>query len=116
MFSVPIISMSMRDTWNSLQITWSDRCLLFIDDMNKLTAFSQTFDGGYKPFNRSGISTSSSPFLKASYETTGAFLSDATLDGDYDDLTTPSSRIVIGRPNLSGTGSFDIVQPVLEQS
>ncbi|KAH8118620.1 beta and beta-prime subunits of DNA dependent RNA-polymerase [Phellopilus nigrolimitatus] len=75
----------------------------------ELIADYMTFDGGYKPFNRKGISTNSSPLLKASYETTAAFLSDATLHGDYDDLTTPSGNIVLGRPSLSGTGVFDIV-------
>jgi DNA-directed RNA polymerase I subunit RPA1 len=75
-------------------------------------AGSQTFDGGYKPFNRQGIAANSSPLLKASYEMTGAFLADATLYGDYDDLTTPSGNIVLGRPSLSGTGVFDVVMPV----
>lgn len=72
----------------------------------------QTFDGGYKPFNRKGISTNPSPLLKASYETTAAFLSDATLYGDYDDLSSPSSNIVLGRPSVTGTGVFDVVLPV----
>ncbi|KAK7470427.1 hypothetical protein VKT23_001853 [Stygiomarasmius scandens] len=77
----------------------------------ELIADYMTFDGGYKPFNRKGISTNPSPLLKASYETTAAFLSDATLHGDYDDLTTPSGNIVLGRPNQTGTGVFDIVMP-----
>lgn len=74
--------------------------------------YLQTFDGGYKAFNRQGISTSSSALLKASYETTGVFISDAALYGDVDDLKTPSSNIVLGQPNLSGTGIFDVVIPV----
>ena len=74
-----------------------------------MTDDAQTFDGGYKPFNRKGISTSPSPLLKASYETTAAFLSDATLFGDFDDLRTPSGCIVLGRPNRTGTGAFDVV-------
>lgn len=72
----------------------------------------QTFDGGYKPFNRMGLSSNPSPLLKASYETTAAFLSDATLYGDFDDLTTPSGNVVLGRPNLTGTGVFDVIMPV----
>ncbi|EJD01575.1 beta and beta-prime subunits of DNA dependent RNA-polymerase [Fomitiporia mediterranea MF3/22] len=75
----------------------------------ELIADYMTFDGGYKPFNRKGISTNPSPLLKASYETTAAFISDATLHGDFDDLRTPSGNIVLGRPSLSGTGVFDIV-------
>jgi len=73
---------------------------------------SQTFDGGFKPFNRQGIATHSSPLLKASFEATAAVLSDATLYGDYDNLTTPSGNIVIGRPAMTGTGTFDIVLPL----
>lgn len=76
----------------------------------------QTFDGGYKPFNRKGLSTNPSPLLKASYETTAAFLSDATLHGDFDDLTTPSGNIVMGRLSRAGTGVFDIVMPVVPPS
>ncbi|KAI0775964.1 beta and beta-prime subunits of DNA dependent RNA-polymerase [Trametes elegans] len=78
----------------------------------ELIADYMTFDGGYKPFNRKGISTNPSPLLKASYETTAAFLSDATLHGDFDDLTTPSGNIVLGRLSRTGTGVFDIVMPV----
>ncbi|KAF9464350.1 hypothetical protein BDZ94DRAFT_1162001 [Collybia nuda] len=78
----------------------------------ELIADYMTFDGGYKPFNRKGISANPSPLLKASYETTAAFLSEATLLGDFDDLTTPSGNIVLGRPNLTGTGVFDVVMPV----
>ncbi|KAF8915824.1 hypothetical protein CPB85DRAFT_1559900 [Mucidula mucida] len=78
----------------------------------ELIADYMTFEGGYKPFNRKGISTNPSPLLKASYETTAAFLSDATLYGDFDDLSSPSGNIVLGRPNLTGTGVFDVVLPV----
>ncbi|KAG9317500.1 hypothetical protein JVU11DRAFT_1704 [Chiua virens] len=78
----------------------------------ELIADYMTFDGGYKPFNRKGLSANPSPLLKASYETTAAFLSDATLYGDFDDLSTPSGSIVMGRPNLTGTGVFDVVMPV----
>lgn len=86
--------------------------LLHSSERSTDSRFLQTFEGGYKPFNRKGISTSPSPLLKASYETTAAFLSDATLYGDFDDLTTPSGNIVLGRPNLTGTGVFDIIMPV----
>ncbi|KAH8830398.1 hypothetical protein DL96DRAFT_1495292 [Flagelloscypha sp. PMI_526] len=86
---------------------------LYNIDVNRrhleLIADYMTFDGGYKPFNRKGISTHSSPLLKASFETTAAFLSEATLSGDFDDLTSPSGNIVLGRPNKTGTGVFDIV-------
>ncbi|KIY73811.1 beta and beta-prime subunits of DNA dependent RNA-polymerase [Cylindrobasidium torrendii FP15055 ss-10] len=78
----------------------------------ELIADYMTFEGGYKPFNRKGLSTNPSPLLKASYETTASFLSDATLYGDFDDMSTPSGNIVLGRPIRSGTGAFDVVLPV----
>ncbi|EIW73557.1 hypothetical protein TREMEDRAFT_26611 [Tremella mesenterica DSM 1558] len=71
-----------------------------------------THAGGYKAFNRTGISSKSSPLLKASFETTVQFLSEATLAGDIDDLTSPAAKIVLGRPSSSGTGAFDIRAPI----
>lgn len=70
-----------------------------------------THAGGFRPFNRTGISAKSSPLLKASFETTVAFLSEATLHGDFDDLTSPAAKIVMGKPSASGTGAFDIRAP-----
>ncbi|EJD52444.1 beta and beta-prime subunits of DNA dependent RNA-polymerase [Auricularia subglabra TFB-10046 SS5] len=78
----------------------------------ELIADYMTFEGGYKPFNRQGISNNSSPLLKASFETTVAFLTDATLHGDFDNLSSPSGNIVLGRPSQTGTGSFDIMMPL----
>ena len=43
------------------------------------------------------------------YETSATFLSDATLHGDFDTLTTPSGAIVMGRPIPCGTGAFDVL-------
>jgi len=31
------------------------------------------------------------------------------LDGDWDSLATPSSRIVVGKLGSTGTGSFDVL-------
>ena len=39
----------------------------------------QTFEGGYKPFNRMGMESSVAPFQKMSFETTTSFLRSATL-------------------------------------
>lgn len=41
-----------------------------------------------------------------------AFLSEATLHGDFDDLKSPSSNIVMGKPSVNGTAVFDILTPV----
>ena len=39
------------------------------------------------------------------------FLSEAVLHGDFDDLSSPAAKIVMGKPSTSGTGSFDIRAP-----
>ncbi|KAH6877351.1 hypothetical protein B0T10DRAFT_566373 [Thelonectria olida] len=68
-----------------------------------------TRNGGFTPFSRMGLKGNVSPFTKMSFETTLAFLKDAVLDGDWDDLTTPSSRLVMGRLGKVGTGGFDVL-------
>ncbi|KAL7624443.1 hypothetical protein AAE478_006008 [Parahypoxylon ruwenzoriense] len=68
-----------------------------------------TRNGGFTPFNRNGLKGNVSPFTKMSFETTLSFLKDAVLDGDWDDLSTPSSRIVMGRLGKIGTGAFDVL-------
>ncbi|KIH93467.1 hypothetical protein SPBR_04085 [Sporothrix brasiliensis 5110] len=71
-----------------------------------------TRGGGFMPFNRYGLKGNVSPFTKMSFETTLAFLKDALVDGDWDGLVTPSSRIVMGRLGKTGTGSFDVLTSV----
>jgi DNA-directed RNA polymerase I subunit RPA1 len=77
-----------------------------------LLADYMTFQGGYRPLNRIGITTNSSPFLKMSFETTATFLEQATVNGDTDDMRSPSACIVLGKPVQTGTGSFDVLQPL----
>ncbi|GAA5898151.1 DNA-directed RNA polymerase I core subunit RPA190 [Sporobolomyces salmoneus] len=79
-------------------------------DYRHLTVIADymTSEGGYKPFNRTGLSNNSSPFLKASFETTAAFVAEAALLGDFDNMVGPSARIVVGRTPESGTGAFAI--------
>ncbi|KAB5583736.1 hypothetical protein GE09DRAFT_1079947 [Coniochaeta sp. 2T2.1] len=71
-----------------------------------------TRNGGFMPFNRMGLTGNVSPFTKMSFETTLAFLKDAILDGDWDDLSTPSARLVMGRLGKVGTGAFDVFTSV----
>ncbi|KAI1260807.1 beta and beta-prime subunits of DNA dependent RNA-polymerase [Xylariaceae sp. FL1019] len=71
-----------------------------------------TRNGGFTPFNRNGLKGNVSPFTKMSFETTLSFLKDAVLDGDWDDLNTPSGRIVMGRLGKIGTGAFDVLTKV----
>ncbi|KAF4120987.1 hypothetical protein GMORB2_2473 [Geosmithia morbida] len=74
-----------------------------------LIADYMTRGGDFTPFNRMGLRSNVSPFTKMSFETTLGFLKDAVLDGDWDDLTTPSSRLVMGRLSKVGTGGFDVL-------
>ena len=68
-----------------------------------------TFNGEYRAFNRIGMEESSSPFLKMSFETTMKYLVNSCLTKDRDDMSTPSSALVLGQVPKVGTGVFDIV-------
>ncbi|KAF9430196.1 hypothetical protein BGZ76_000935 [Entomortierella beljakovae] len=81
-----------------------------------LIADYMTFESGFKPFNRMGIESSTSPFLKMSFERTCHFLTQATLHGDFDGLESPSARLVMGKVVEGGTGSFDVMQPLEPES
>ena len=79
-----------------------------------LLADYMTFDGSYRPLNRAGMESNGSPFLKMSFETSMNFMTDACLHGENDDLKSPSSRIVMGQVVNGGTGSIQLLQPVVE--
>ncbi|CAB5372246.1 unnamed protein product [Rhizophagus irregularis] len=76
-----------------------------------LVADYMTFEGKFKPFNRIGLDTSTSPLLKMSFESTCSFLTQATLHGDTDLLESPSARLVLGKVVQGGTGSFEVRIP-----
>lgn len=61
-----------------------------------LIADFMTFNGKYRAFNRIGMEESSSPFLKMSFETTMKYLVGSCLTKDTDDMSTPSSALVLG--------------------
>lgn len=92
----------LRGVFQSHNITVDNRHLNLIAD-------HMTRNGGFTPFNRLGLAGNVSPFTKMSFETTVAFLRDALIEGDWDDLTTPSARIVVGQLGRVGTGSFDVL-------
>jgi DNA-directed RNA polymerase beta' subunit len=77
-----------------------------------LIADTMTKGGGFTPFNRIGLKGNVSPFMKMSFETTVGFLKDAVMERDWDDLSNPSARIVVGRLGKLGTGAFDVLAPV----
>ncbi|KAK3638050.1 hypothetical protein LTR22_018012 [Elasticomyces elasticus] len=80
-----------------------------------LIADYMTRGGVYQAFSRMGYRGNPSPFMKMSFETTVGFLRDAVLEGDWDDLTNPSARIVTGSLAKVGTGGFDVLMPVRER-
>lgn len=71
-----------------------------------------TYEGKYKPFNRIGMESSSSPFQKMSFETTMHFLRGTAVSGDTDLLQSPSARLVTGRVVNGGTGCFELLHPL----
>ena len=64
--------------------------------------------GGYRPCNRMGIDSSTSPLLKMSFETAARFLTDASLAGAADTLRSPAARLCLGQVTEVGTGCCDI--------
>jgi len=74
-----------------------------------LISDSMTFDGGYKAMNRIGMKTSSSDFLKMSFETTATFLVEAALNNHTENLISPSANLVVGNTIKHGTGAFECI-------
>ncbi|GMM31841.1 DNA-directed RNA polymerase I core subunit [Martiniozyma asiatica (nom. inval.)] len=74
-----------------------------------LIADYMTREGSYLAFNRQGIDSCTSSFMKMSYETTCGFLTKAVLNGDREELDSPSARLVMGKLNKAGTGAFDLL-------
>jgi DNA-directed RNA polymerase I subunit RPA1 len=77
-----------------------------------LLADYMTFEGGFRPLSRLGIAQNPAAFQRITFETSAHFLFDASLNGDVDDLASPSSRIVVGAPVRAGTGCFSLLQPL----
>lgn len=65
--------------------------------------------GDLRPFNRMGMTSCSSPLLQMSYETTMQFLSTACQEGLLDNMRSPASSIVLGRPPEVGTGMVNLL-------
>ncbi|XP_018426964.1 PREDICTED: DNA-directed RNA polymerase I subunit RPA1 [Nanorana parkeri] len=77
-----------------------------------LVADYMCFEGTYRPLNRFGMQSSSSPFQQMTFETSYKFLKDATMAGAKDDLQSPSACLVVGKVVKGGTGLFDLKQPM----
>lgn len=77
-----------------------------------LVADYMCFEGVYKPLNRFGIQSNSSPLQQMTFETSFKFLKQATMLGSYDKLSSPSACLVVGKVVKGGTGIFDLKQPL----
>ncbi|KFP11170.1 DNA-directed RNA polymerase I subunit RPA1, partial [Egretta garzetta] len=77
-----------------------------------LVADYMCFEGSYKPLNRFGIQSNSSPLQQMTFETSYKFLKEATMMGAHDELRSPSACLVVGKVVKGGTGLFDLKQPL----
>nr|XP_033807728.1 DNA-directed RNA polymerase I subunit RPA1 isoform X1 [Geotrypetes seraphini] len=77
-----------------------------------LVADYMCFEGVYKPLNRFGMQSNSSPLQQMTFETSYKFLKEATLMGARDELRSPSACLVVGKVVKGGTGLFDLKQPL----
>lgn len=74
-----------------------------------LIADYMTQAGGFRPFNRTGMMNSTSPFLQMSFETTMNFMSAACQDRITDTVASPASAIAVGLPPRLGTGLVSLL-------
>ncbi|KAF7707147.1 DNA-directed RNA polymerase I subunit RPA1 [Silurus meridionalis] len=77
-----------------------------------LVADYMCFEGVYKPLNRFGMQSNSSPLQQMTFETSYKFLKQAAMLGLYDKLNSPSACLVVGKLVKGGTGLFDLKQPL----
>ncbi|KAM9850131.1 DNA-directed RNA polymerase I subunit RPA1 [Aulostomus maculatus] len=77
-----------------------------------LVADYMCFEGVYKPLNRHGITSNSSPLQQMTFETSYKFLKQATMLGSHDQLASPSACLVVGKVVKGGTGLFELKQPL----
>lgn len=91
----------INNVFERYAINVSSRHLDLIADM-------MTREGTYLAFNRQGIDSSTSAFMKMSYETTCQFITKAVLNGEREDIESPSANIVMGKLSNIGTGTFDL--------
>lgn len=81
-----------------------------------LIADYMTRTGSYNAMNRAGMLLCPSPFLQMSFESTTAFLTRASMDGQSDYQQSPSARIVLGNVPKVGSGCFELLVPLKRTS
>jgi DNA-directed RNA polymerase I subunit RPA1 len=72
--------------------------------------------GGFRPFNRKGMTNCTSPFLQMSYETCMQFCQAACQDRVDDLINSPASAIVVGRPAPVGTGMVSLISDLEQEA
>lgn len=74
-----------------------------------LIADYMTYEGVYKPFNRIGIKSNSSPLQKMSFETCMQFFKDAFLYNQKETVKSPSACLITGRLVNVGSGLCEVL-------
>ncbi|XP_004642855.1 DNA-directed RNA polymerase I subunit RPA1 [Octodon degus] len=100
-----VIEKEIKDVFAVYGITVDPRHLSLVADY-------MCFEGVYKPLNRFGIRSSSSPLQQMTFETSFQFLKQATMMGSHDELKSPSACLMVGKVVKGGTGLFELKQPL----
>uniref|UniRef100_A0A2K5IK92 DNA-directed RNA polymerase subunit n=1 Tax=Colobus angolensis palliatus TaxID=336983 RepID=A0A2K5IK92_COLAP len=100
-----VIEKEIKDVFAVYGITVDPRHLSLVADY-------MCFEGVYKPLNRFGIRSNSSPLQQMTFETSFQFLKQATMLGSHDELRSPSACLVVGKVVKGGTGLFELKQPL----
>uniref|UniRef100_UPI00358E2EE4 DNA-directed RNA polymerase I subunit RPA1 n=1 Tax=Myxine glutinosa TaxID=7769 RepID=UPI00358E2EE4 len=104
--AVRVIHREVRDVFAVYGITIDPRHLSLVADY-------MCVSGTYVACNRFSMATSPSPLQQMTFETSMAFLKQATIQGTPDFLHSPSACLVVGHPVQGGTGLFDLKQPLV---
>ncbi|XP_011494628.1 PREDICTED: DNA-directed RNA polymerase I subunit RPA1 [Ceratosolen solmsi marchali] len=103
-----VVIKEIKDVFKMYGIVIDTRHLSLIADY-------MTFEGTFQPLSRKGMEDSTSPLQQMSFESSLNFLKNATLQGKRDNLSSPSSRLMVGQPCKSGTGSFSLLVDIQQQ-
>nr|XP_003222392.1 PREDICTED: DNA-directed RNA polymerase I subunit RPA1 [Anolis carolinensis] len=103
--ALKVLEKEIKDVFAAYGIVVDPRHLSLVSDY-------MCFEGIYKPLNRHGIQSSSSPLQQMTFETSYKFLKEATMLGSHDELQSPSACLVVGKVVKGGTGLFELKQPL----
>ncbi|XP_054850998.1 DNA-directed RNA polymerase I subunit RPA1 [Eublepharis macularius] len=103
--ALKVLEKEIKDVFAVYGIAVDPRHLSLVSDY-------MCFEGVYKPLNRFGMQSSSSPLQQMTFETSYKFLKEAAMLGSHDELQSPSACLVVGKVVKGGTGLFDLKQPL----